>query len=141
VPLRNRRLRIICEREQEIQAFQTQEYWTIDAAMAAADPPPFQARLRSISGKKADVATAEEAQHIVADLQAVRYTVAEVKKTTRRRNPAPPFTTSTLQQEAVRKLRFPRNALCVAQQPMRGWRLAMKAKGLITYMRRFYPPG
>ena len=72
-------LRIICEREQEIQAFQSQEYWTIDAAMAVADPPPFQARLHTISGKKADIATAEEAHHIVADLQAARYAVAEVK--------------------------------------------------------------
>ena len=130
-------LRIICEREQEIQAFQTQEYWTIDAAMAAADPPPFQARLRSISGKKADVATAEEAQHIVADLQAVRYTVAEVKKTTRRRNPAPPFTTSTLQQEAVRKLRFStQRTMRVAQQLYEGLALGDEGEvGLITYMR------
>src|SRR3989441_767577 len=98
-------LRIICEREQEIQAFQSQEYWTIDATMAVTDPPPFQARLHSISGKKAEVTIEAEARRIVADLDAAHYTVTEVKKTTRRRNPAPPFTTSTLQQEAVRKLR------------------------------------
>ena len=130
-------LRIICEREQEIQAFQTQEYWTIDATMAVADPPPFQARLYSISGKKADIATAEEAQHIVADLQAVPYTVAEVKKTTRRRNPAPPFTTSTLQQEAVRKLRFStQRTMRVAQQLYEGLALGDEGEvGLITYMR------
>jgi DNA topoisomerase-1 len=130
-------LRIICEREQEIQAFQTQEYWTIDAAMAVAEPPPFQARLYSISGKKADVATAEEAQHIVADLQAARYTVAEVKQTTRRRHPAPPFTTSTLQQEAVRKLRFStQRTMRVAQQLYEGLALGDEGEvGLITYMR------
>ena len=130
-------LRIICEREQEIQAFQSQEYWTIDAAMAVADPPPFQARLHTISGKKADIATAEEAHHIVADLQAARYTVAEVKKTTRRRNPAPPFTTSTLQQEAVRKLRFStQRAMRVAQQLYEGLALGDEGEvGLITYMR------
>ena len=130
-------LRIICEREQEIQAFQTQEYWTIDAAMAAAEPPPFQARLHSISGKKADVATAEEAHRIVADLQAAGYTVAAVKKTTRRRNPAPPFTTSTLQQEAVRKLRFStQRTMRVAQQLYEGLALGDEGEvGLITYMR------
>src|SRR5438132_82926 len=140
-------LRIICEREQEIQAFQSQEYWTIDAAMAVADPPPFQARLHTISGKKADITTAEEAHHIVADLQgahdpvdklqAVRYTVAEVKKTTRRRNPAPPFTTSTLQQEAVRKLRFTtQRTMRVAQQLYEGLALGDEGEvGLITYMR------
>ena len=135
-------LRIICEREQEIQAFQSQEYWTIDATMVAADPAvvdplPFQARLHTISGKKADIATAEEAHHIVADLQAARYTVAEVKKTTRRRNPAPPFTTSTLQQEAVRKLRFStQRTMRVAQQLYEGLALGEEGEvGLITYMR------
>src|SRR5262247_2190997 len=130
-------LRIICEREQEIQAFQSQEYWTIEAAMAVADPPPFQARLHSIGGKKADIATAEEAHRIVADLQEARYTVAEVKKTTRRRNPAPPFTTSTLQQEAVRKLRFStQRTMRVAQQLYEGLALGDEGEvGLITYMR------
>ena len=135
-------LRIICEREQEIQAFQSQEYWTIDATMVAADPAvvdplPFQARLHTISGKKADIATAEEAHDIVADLQAARYTVAEVKKTTRRRNPAPPFTTSTLQQEAVRKLRFStQRTMRVAQQLYEGLALGDEGEvGLITYMR------
>jgi len=130
-------LRIICEREQEIQAFQTQEYWTIDAAMAVADPPPFQARLHTISEKKADITTAEAAHHIVADLQAARYTVAEVKKTTRRRNPAPPFTTSTLQQEAARKLGFqPRRTMQLAQQLYEGIEIGNEGSvGLITYMR------
>jgi DNA topoisomerase-1 len=130
-------LRIICEREQEIQAFQSQEYWTIDAVMAVANPPPFQARLHTISGKKSDITTAEEAHHIVADLQAARYTVAEVKKTTRRRNPAPPFTTSTLQQEAVRKLRFStQRTMRVAQQLYEGLALGDEGEvGLITYMR------
>jgi len=130
-------LRIVCEREQEIQAFQSQEYWTIDAAMAVADPPPFQARLHTISGQKVDIATAEVAHSIVAELQAAHYTVAEVKKTTRRRHPAPPFTTSTLQQEAVRKLRFStQRAMRVAQQLYEGLALGDEGEvGLITYMR------
>jgi DNA topoisomerase-1 len=135
-------LRIICEREQEIQAFQSQEYWTIDATMVAVDPAvvdplPFQARLHTISGKKADIATAEAAHAIVADLQAARYTVAEVKQTTRRRNPAPPFTTSTMQQEAARKLRFSaQRTMRVAQQLYEGLALGDEGEvGLITYMR------
>jgi len=130
-------LRIICEREQEIQAFQSQEYWTIDATMAAADPPPFQARLHTISGKKAEVTIEAEARRIVADLDAAHYTVTEVKKTTRRRNPAPPFTTSTLQQEAVRKLRSStQRTMRVAQQLYEGLALGAEGEvGLITYMR------
>jgi len=130
-------LRIVCEREQEIQAFQSQEYWTIDAAMAVADPPPFQARLHTISGQKVDIATAEVAHSIVAELRAAHYTVAEVKKTTRRRHPAPPFTTSTLQQEAVRKLRFStQRAMRIAQQLYEGLALGDEGEaGLITYMR------
>jgi DNA topoisomerase-1 len=130
-------LRILCEREQEIQAFQSQEYWTIDATMAVDDPPPFHARLHAISGKKAQVTTEADARHIVADLHAAQYTVAEVKKTTRRRHPAPPFTTSTLQQEAVRKLRFSaQRTMRVAQQLYEGLALGAEGEvGLITYMR------
>jgi len=130
-------LRIICEREQEIQAFQSQEYWTIDATMAVADPPPFQARLHTISGKKAEVTIEAEARRIVADLDAAHYTVTEVKKTTRRRHPSPPFTTSTLQQEAVRKLRSStQRTMRVAQQLYEGLALGAEGEvGLITYMR------
>jgi len=130
-------LRIICEREQDIQAFQSREYWTIDATMAAADPPPFQARLHTISGKKAEVTIEAEARRIVADLDAAHYSVTEVKKTTRQRNPSPPFTTSTLQQEAVRKLRFStQRTMRVAQQLYEGLALGDEGEvGLITYMR------
>jgi DNA topoisomerase-1 len=130
-------LRIICEREQAIEAFQPQEYWTIDADMTAADPPPFRARLHAVQGKKAKVATAAEADRIVADLQAAHYKVTRVKKTTRRRHPAPPFTTSTLQQEAARKLRFTaQRTMRVAQQLYEGLALGNEGEvGLITYMR------
>lgn len=130
-------LRILCEREQIIQAFEPQEYWTIDADMAVAEPPPFQARLYTLHGKKTAVTNEEQAQRIVADLQQAQYTVAEVKKTTRRRNPAPPFTTSTLQQEAARKLRFSaQRTMRVAQQLYEGLALGDEGEvGLITYMR------
>lgn len=130
-------LRILCEREQEIQAFKPQEYWTIDATMAVDVPPPFQACLHAISGKKAQVTTETDARRIVADLDAASYTVAEVKKTARRRHPAPPFTTSTLQQEAARKLRFSvQRTMRVAQQLYEGLALGDEGEaGLITYMR------
>jgi DNA topoisomerase-1 len=130
-------LRIICEREAIIQAFQPQEYWTIDADMAAAEPPPFRARLHMIQGKKAKVATATEAQQIVVTLQGATYKVADIKKVTRRRHPAPPFTTSTLQQEAARKLRFSaQRTMRVAQQLYEGLALGEAGEvGLITYMR------
>jgi DNA topoisomerase-1 len=130
-------LRIICEREQAIQAFQPREYWTIDADMAVADPPPFRARLHAVHGKKAKIATAAEADHIVTDLQGARYKVTQVKKTTRRRHPAPPFTTSKLQQEAARKLRFSaQRTMRVAQQLYEGLSLGNEGEvGLITYMR------
>jgi DNA topoisomerase-1 len=130
-------LRIICEREEAIAAFQAEEYWTIDADMTAADPPPFHARLHSVDGAKAQVANEAEAQRIVADLQGAQYAVAKVKKTTRRRNPAPPFITSTLQQEAARKLRFSaQRTMRVAQQLYEGLPLGDEGEvGLITYMR------
>jgi DNA topoisomerase-1 len=130
-------LRIICEREATITAFEPQEYWTIDADMAVAEPPPFRARLHTIKGKKARVGTATEAQQIVAVLQGAAYKVVEIKKTTRRRHPAPPFTTSTLQQEAARKLRFSaQRTMRVAQQLYEGLALGEAGEvGLITYMR------
>lgn len=130
-------LRIICEREQAIQAFQPQEYWTIDADMVVDDAAPFKARLHAVHGKKAKISTGEEANHIVADLQGAAYKVAQVKKTTRRRHPAPPFTTSKLQQEAARKHRFSaQRTMRVAQQLYEGLPLGDEGEvGLITYMR------
>lgn len=130
-------LRIICEREQTIDAFQPQEYWTLDADMTAAEPPPFRARLHAIDGKKARVTTGADAHRIVADLQGAPYKVAAVKKTTRRRHPAPPFTTSKLQQEAARKLRFSaQRTMLTAQQLYEGLPLGDDGEvGLITYMR------
>ena len=130
-------LRIVCEREQIIDAFTPEEYWTIDADMTADDPPPFRARLHAVHGKKTKVANEAEAQHIVADLHDARYTVAQVKKATRRRHPAPPFTTSKLQQEAARKLRFSaQRTMRVAQQLYEGLSLGDEGEvGLITYMR------
>ncbi len=130
-------LRIVCEREDDIQAFKPREYWTIDADVTATDPPPFRARLQTTSGKKANVSTEADATHIIADLHHAQYKVANVKKTTRRRHPAPPFTTSKLQQEAARKLRFSaKRTMRVAQQLYEGLSVGDEGEvGLITYMR------
>jgi DNA topoisomerase-1 len=130
-------LRIICDREQIIQAFQPQEYWTIDADMAVAEPPPFQARLHTINGAKAQVAVEADARRIVDELHQARYAVTNIKKSARRRQPAPPFTTSTLQQEAARKLRFAaQRTMRVAQALYEGLSLGAEGEvGLITYMR------
>lgn len=130
-------LRIVCEREQAISDFEPVEYWTLDAEMAVDDPPPFRSRLFAIDGDKAQVSTEAEAQAILADLQDAAYHVARVRKSTRRRNPAPPFITSTLQQEAARKLYFSaRRTMRVAQQLYEGLALGAEGEvGLITYMR------
>ena len=130
-------LRIICDREEAIKAFVPREYWSINATMAAEPERPFKAALHAIEGKKANVATGEEAERIVADLRGATYTVAKVRKTARRRQPAPPFTTSTLQQEAVRKLRFTaQRTMRVAQRLYEGLPIGDAGEtGLITYMR------
>ena len=130
-------LRIICDREQAIKAFVPREYWSINATMAAEAEKPFKAYLHAIEGKKANIATGEETERIIADLRGATYTVAKVRKTARRRQPAPPFTTSTLQQEAVRKLRFTaQRTMRVAQRLYEGLPLGDAGEtGLITYMR------
>lgn len=130
-------LRIICEREDAIVAFNPREYWTLDAEATASEPPPFRARLQAINGKKANVPTEADVTRIIADLEGASYKVANVKKTTRRRHPAPPFTTSKLQQEAARKHRFSaKRTMRVAQQLYEGLAIGDEGEvGLITYMR------
>ena len=130
-------LRIICDREQAIKVFVPREYWSVNATMAAETDRPFKAYLHAIEGKKASIGTGPEAEKIVADLRGARYTVAKIRKTARRRQPAPPFTTSTLQQEAARKLRFTaQRTMRVAQRLYEGLPLGDAGEtGLITYMR------
>ena len=130
-------LRIICDREQAIQAFVPREYWSVNATLAAEPDRTFKAYLQAIEGKKANIATGEEAEKIVADLRGARFSVAKIRKTARRRQPAPPFTTSTLQQEAARKLRFTaQRTMRVAQRLYEGLSIGDAGEtGLITYMR------
>ena len=132
-------LRLIVEREREIDAFVPEEYWSIAADLAKQDAAKqaFQAKLWRIRGKEFTITSGAEAQALVADLEQAEWQVKKVKKGTRRRSPAAPFTTSTLQQEASRRLNFgARRTMRTAQSLYEGIKLgAQGAVGLITYMR------
>lgn len=134
-------LRLICEREKEIEAFKTQEYWTLEADTVAAEQP-FVAKLTRLDGKKLgqfDIQNGDRARALVEQLtQAAdgELLVVKVERKQRRRNPAAPFITSTLQQEASRKLGFSaKRTMSVAQQLYEGIDIGDGAAGLITYMR------
>jgi len=130
-------LRIIVEREREIKAFVPVEYWTIDAHLAGPKPPAFDARFLGKGEEKIEVANGEEAEKIKAALETAEWTVRSVEKKERRRNPAPPFTTSKLQQDSARKLRFSvKRTMMIAQRLYEGIELGEEGLvGLITYMR------
>ncbi|MCK6627996.1 MAG: type I DNA topoisomerase [Anaerolineae bacterium] len=135
-------LRLIVEREHEIDDFNPVEYWTIEADLAQVSESPlaerqFRAKLARIRGEKVELNNEAETGAIVADLEKSSYTVIEVKKSERRRRPAAPFTTSTLQQEASRRLGFgARKTMSIAQQLYEGIELDGEGTvGLITYMR------
>lgn len=134
-------VRLICEREAEREAFRTEEYWSITALLAGATPPPFEARLHSINGEEASIATAEQAQRVVSALEGKAFTVTSVERKEKKRNPVAPFITSRLQQEAARKLRFtPKKTMTLAQQLYEGIEIGTEgATGLITYMRTDSP--
>jgi DNA topoisomerase-1 len=132
-------LRLVCDRELEIERFKAQEYWTIIAALATDKNEAFEARLVSAEGEKLekfDIPDAGNAERLKAALEGGRFTVAKIESKSQRRNPAAPFTTSTLQQEASRKLGFsPRQTMQLAQRLYEGVDLGGEAEGLITYMR------
>ena len=130
-------VRIIVERERAIQAFEPEEYWTITAMLIADnDPPAFQARLTRIANKKAIITNGEQSQKIVNDLEKATFEVAKILRKTIKRNPLPPFITSTLQQEASQKLRFTtKKTMVIAQQLYEGIEIDGEPLGLITYMR------
>ncbi len=131
-------LRLIVEREREIEKFSAEEYWSVDAKLLASRKT-FSAKLYGFAdGKKIDtIPNGAEAEKIVAELEGAVYTVSELKKGTRRKQPAPPFITSTLQQEASRKLGFTgQRTMRIAQQLYEGVDIqGAGATGLITYMR------
>lgn len=131
-------LRLICEREREIEEFVPEEYWTITAELEhPSKPPPFKAKLSKKGGQKVEIRTEDEARAILEELQALKFVVHGVKRKERRRTPAPPFITSTLQQEASKRLRFSvKRTMVLAQQLYEGVELGkLGHRGLITYMR------
>jgi DNA topoisomerase I len=130
-------VRMVCDREREIEAFVSEEYWSIGARLQGTAPPPFVAQLDRVGDQKLKVSTEAEATEHVTALKQASYVVAKVEKKEKRRNPAPPFITSTLQQEASRKLRFSaKKTMTLAQRLYEGIDLGEEGPtGLITYMR------
>jgi DNA topoisomerase-1 len=130
-------LRLIVEREREIKAFQKVEYWTIDAHLAGPKPPAFDARFVGKGEEKVEVNNGEDAEKIRAALEMADWLVRTVDRKERRRNATPPFTTSKLQQDSSRKLRFSvKRTMMIAQRLYEGVELGEEGSvGLITYMR------
>ena len=136
-------LRLIVERELEIEAFIAREYWSIEADFLTEREEPFSARLNRRSGKsvrvgeKGQISSKEEADAILAALEGAEYKITSVERKEVRRKPAPPFITSSLQQEASRRIRMsPRASMAVAQQLYQGIPIGSEGEvGLITYMR------
>ncbi|MBV8912982.1 MAG: type I DNA topoisomerase [Acetobacteraceae bacterium] len=132
-------LRLVCEREAEIEAFRAREYWTVEAHFLTPAGAPFTARLTHLDGKKLDqfdLPDAGRANAAKSAVEAGSFTVASVERRRVKRHPPPPFTTSTLQQEASRKLGMGAQAtMRTAQQLYEGVELEGETTGLITYMR------
>src|SRR5712691_3094474 len=130
-------LRMIVDRENEIKAFVPEEYWSIIAKREGHEPPQFDARLAKIKGKTAEVKNQAEADHILTSVKNSEFLVESVVTKEKKRNPVPPFTTSKLQQDAARRLRFSvKKTMMVAQRLYEGIELGDEGRiGLITYMR------
>ena len=132
-------LRLVCDRELEIEKFVAKEYWSISATLATVRNETFEARLVGADGEKIqrlDIGSGAEAEAFTRDLEAATFNVAAVEAKPARRNPPPPFTTSTMQQEASRKLGFsPAHTMRLAQRLYEGVEIDGETVGLITYMR------
>lgn len=130
-------VRLVCEREREIQAFIPEEYWSIEGTYETTYKEKFVAQLTHKEGKKVAIANKEEAQAIQEQLEKQEAVITAVERRKRSRRPAPPFTTSTLQQEGVRKLNFgAKRTMMIAQHLYEGMEIGgFGHVGLITYMR------
>src|SRR5437879_8744414 len=130
-------LRLIVDREREIRAFVPVEYWSLHARLRGKTPPEFVATLREVRGERASLPNEAATRALMESLQGAPFSVKAVNRGERRRNPAPPFITSTLQQDAGRKLHFTaKKTMLIAQQLYEGVELPSEgAVGLITYMR------
>ena len=130
-------LRIVCERERDIQAFQAEEYWSVEADVQGSEPPPFVAKLSKIDGENAELKDEASAKSVVSELENLPFVVKKITAKERRRRPVPPFITSKLQQEGARKLGFTaKRTMMVAQRLYEGIELGLEGPvGLISYMR------
>jgi len=130
-------LRLICEREEEIEAFVPEEYWSITAKLQGERTEPFLSKLIKIEDKKPHIPDKDSASRLIDELKKQEYIVRSIKKKEVTRNPAPPFTTSTLQQEAANRLGYStKRTMMIAQQLYEGVELGPEGSvGLITYMR------
>jgi DNA topoisomerase-1 len=130
-------LRLIVEREAEIRAFQSREYWTVDADLQAGTPPPFTARLIKKAGEAIEITNEEQARALEKELNELPFVVSGVVTREKRRNAFPPFITSKLQQDSARKLHFSvKRTMVIAQRLYEGVELGEEGPtGLITYMR------
>ena len=129
--------RMVVDREEEIQSFVKEEYWLLDAALSRADGGSFTARFFGRGEKKQELHTRQDVDAVIAAVKDAPFTVGSVKRGEKQRSPAPPFITSTLQQEASRRLSMtPRRTMSIAQQLYEGVEIAGQGSvGLITYMR------
>ena len=130
-------VRLVVEREQEISIFKPQEYWTVEALVEGAAPPPFTAKFSKLDGKRTELTNEGAAREVVDIITSTPLVVAGVERKERRKNPPPPFITSKLQQDASSKLRFsPKRTMGLAQRLYEGVELGDDGLvGLITYMR------
>lgn len=130
-------LRLISEREKEIKDFVPEEYWNIIAELKASNPPPFKAKLIKIDKKKAKVNNKEKAEKIVSELKKAVFILEDVKIKEKKKNPNPPYITSTLQQDSFRTMRFSvKKTMLLAQRLYEGLEIGERGQvGLITYMR------
>lgn len=132
-------IRLICDREEEIQSFIPEEYWSLTARLLKGSKGgfAFEAKLHKIDGEKAHIPDESTVKKIMEDLRGGKFTVGAVTKREKKRQPAPPFTTSSMQQEAYRKLNFTaRKTMMIAQQLYEGLDLGNEGPvGLVTYIR------
>jgi DNA topoisomerase-1 len=130
-------LRLVCEREDEILAFKPEEYWTVESTLLTKKKEEVPAKLTHIGAKKADLKKKEQVDPVLEDLRKSDYLVSDVAKKERKRNPQPPYITSTLQRDAAGRIRFsPKKIMMLAQQLYEGIDLGDEERvGLISYMR------
>lgn len=130
-------LRLICERKREIDAFVSEEYWSIDGLFSGEEVAPFKAKLHKLDGEKPKIDNQDKAEDLIPRLENAKYNLSDIRKSRRKRQPMPPYTTSTLQQDASRRLGMAvKRTMSVAQKLYEGVDLgSLGTVGLITYMR------